>query len=147
MKQLRIIGTCLILSVLLSAISACSSDDDDPVDLNSYIVGTWRSYKGTVYYLGETSNVQIDKTGAMSMAYFEINFKKDGSLTFGYWDPVTPASWEEEPATYSIKGDMVTVIDSEGEKGDFVFKDRNLYLTQTITQEGYPMTITIQLRK
>lgn len=147
MKQIKTVSLWLLLAMLLPVVSSCSSDDDDPVDLKTYIVGTWSSYKGTVYYLGQTTDVTVDKTGAMSVAYFEMTFRADGSMTIGFWDPEVAASWVEEPATYTVKGDIVTIIDSDGEKGDLVFKDRNLYLKITEMYEGYPMTVNILMKK
>lgn len=97
--------------------------------------------------MGQTADVTVDKTGAMSVAYFEMTFRADGSMTIGSWDPEVAASWVEEPATYTVKGDLVTIVDSDGEKGDLVFKDKNLCLKITEMYEGYPMTVNILMKK
>lgn len=147
MKQIKTISLWLLLAMLLPVVSSCSSDDDDSVDLKTYIVGTWRSHKGTVYYMGETNSVPIDKTGALYMAYWEMTFRANGTMTIAFWKPEEFTTWMEETATYTITGDVITITDDEGEKTDLVFKDRNLYLQESFTYEGYPMAVNILMKK
>lgn len=104
MKYFKNLSVCFVLLIMmLPVISACSSDDDESVDWNSYILGTWRSYKGTLYYMGETVTVSIDKTGPYSSAYWEMTFKQNGDMKIGYWKPENYTTWKEENTYYYLK--------------------------------------------
>lgn len=68
-------------------------------------------------------------------------------MTIAFWKPEEFTTWMEETATYTITGDVITITDDEGEKTDLVFKDRNLYLQESFTYEGYPMAVNILMKK
>lgn len=147
MKQIKNVCFWVFMMMAVLVISSCGGDDSQPVDLNSYILGNWRSYRVTGFYQGETINMDVDKTGPLSMVYWEMNFKQNGIITMGYWKPEYYTTWGEENYQYSIKGNMVTLTDSNGESIDLVFKDYELCLKLTQSYNGSPLTLNVFLRK
>ena len=55
MKQLYSKLTILAMMIAALSFTACGSDDDDEIvpSPDSYILGTWRAFKGEVFYDGE----------------------------------------------------------------------------------------------
>ena len=144
-----------ILAMMIAALSftACGSDDDDEIvsSPDSYILGTWRAFKGEVFYDGESGVVDIDKTGANSASYMEFKFEKDNKLTAWWWvqDDNNLSHWTEGGGTYIVKGNVVTITDTNGDKMDLLFnsKDRTLMLRSAPVLYGKVATVNIYFRK
>lgn len=145
MKQIKNLSLWMAFLMMLPLVSACG-DDDEP-NLDSYILGTWHSYKAKAYYMGETISMPIDRTGAMSSVYWEMTFRKGGSMTLGYWISETFNTWGEVDCRYSINNDIVTITDSDGKTISMVYKDKSLCLQATTTYEGDPMKVNVYLKK
>lgn len=147
MEQIKNVCFWVFMMMMVSVISSCGGDDSQPVDLNSYILGDWRSYRATGYYQGEMINLDVDKTGAWSMAYWEMSFKQNGNMTMGYWEPETYTTWTWDNCKFKINGNMVTLTDSDGGSIDLVFKDYELCFKMTQLYNGSPLTVNVFLRK
>lgn len=140
-----------LLVIMMPLLVACSSDDD-PISLNSYIVGTWHSFKATGYGNGQNVNIEITKTGDYSAAYSEVTFESGNKAIVRAWviDKNGLSHWVEDTGTYTINGDMVIVKDSQGETADFVFdaKDRTLVIKgSSTTPEGVLIYVNIYYTK
>ena len=156
MKQIKNLSIFMLVA-LMATFASCSKDDDNAdFDLKSYIIGTWRSYKGTVYlqggaYSGQTVDVNIGKTGQYSDAYRECTFQEGGKIKIAGFkqDENGISHWFEEYGTYSINGDIVTIRDNEGETDDLVYDEKNktLCLQGTYTQDGISMKILLFFKK
>jgi len=150
MKQIKYWSIKLIV-IIMPLLAACSSDDD-PISLNSYIVGTWHSFKGSGYGNGQSADIEITKTGVYSAAYSEVTFESGNKAVMRGWltDKYGLSHWEQEACTYTINGDIVIVKDSQGETADFVFdaKDRTLLLKGATTNpDGKIIYVTIYYTK
>ena len=126
----KILSVFLLIGMMMPVWVSCSSDDEEEVDLNSYIVGTWHSYKVTYNYEdyeGETITQEVTKTGDFSSAYYEMIFKQDGTMTLFYWrlNNSGTSSWEQAPGKYIIKGDIVSIYESFKEVTDFQFDSKS----------------------
>lgn len=148
----------MLVALMAAVFASCSKDDDNAeVDLNTYIIGSWRSYKGTVYvtggqYSGTSQDVEISKTGQLSQSYFEFTFQDGGRVRIGAFvrDENGVMNWEEEDGTYRINGDIVTLTDVDGVSNNTVFdtKGRTLCLQGTGTNEnGIPYKVSIYMKK
>jgi hypothetical protein len=151
MKQINFWSMKLVM-IMMPLLMACCSSDDDPISLNSYIVGTWHSFKASGYGNGQSLNIEITKTGEYSAAYSEVTFESGNKAIMRAWviDQNGLSHWIEETGTYSINGDMVKVKDSQGETADFVFdaKDRTLLIKgSATTPEGTLIYVNIYYTK
>lgn len=157
MKQLKNLSIFMLVA-LMAAFASCSKDDDNKdFDLNSYIVGTWHSYKATVYaqgsqYGGQSAEVEISKTGQYSQSYFEFTFQDGGRLRMGAFkkDDNGVMNWYEENGTYHVSGDVVTLTDADGTSLAIVFdtKDKSLcFQGAGINDSGIPYKASIYIRK
>ena len=138
----------LLVSLMIPFIVSCSSDDDENVEINSYIVGTWHSYKVTYNYEGEKITQEVTKTGDFSSAYYEIIFKQDGTMTLFYWrlNNSGASSWEQAPGKYLIKGDIVSIYESFKEVTDFQFDSKSKDLCLQVLLSG-GIKLNIYLKK
>ena len=151
MKQFRN-WSMMLMVMILPFLVACSSDDDDPVLLESYIIGTWHTYRATGYGNGQSVEIEITKTGEYSAAYEEGTFEKGNKVTIRSWVPDKNGitHWTETPCTYTIKGDIVTIKDPNGESGDLVFdaKEKTLLLkSTTVNSYGIKVYLNIYFKK
>lgn len=142
----------MLVVMMLSLLVACSnSDDDDYVSLNSYIVGTWHSFKASGYGNGQNVTIDVTKTGDYSAMYMEVTFENGNSAIMRGWvvDQNGISHWEEEPCSYVINGDMVKIIDSSGTSVDLVFdaKDKTLLLKGVSTTNGVQIYVNIYFAK
>ena len=143
----------IILLLLISAMSfcACNDDDDKNVVLESYIIGSWHSFKAVVHYNGEAETINISKTGEYSAAYFEFDFKNDGTAIFRGWtqDEHGLSHWGQDNCRYVIRGDEVQVKDSTGEIISMFFssKDKTLYIRSYSNGNGSQITTYIYFKK
>ena len=140
----KLYSTLPILATIIAVLSftACGSNDEDEImsSPDSYIVGTWRSFKGEVFYNGEKTVLDIDKTGANSGSYMEIKFENGNKVTAWWWaqDNNNISHWTEGTGTYLIKGTVVTITDTNGDTMDLLYdsKDRTLMLRSTPVVDG-----------
>ena len=148
MKQLKIWSMMMLMVIAMPLMVACGSDDDDSeVDINSYIIGDWHSIYGDVFANGTKKTIDITKTGEYSSSYFEMTFNKDKSVLLGHWkqDSNGLSRWLVEKCSYSIKGNIVTMIDNDGESADLLFdsRQRSLCLHGNLTVNGVIVTVNI----
>ena len=129
---------------------SCSSDDDE-VDIKNYIVGSWHSYKATVYYEGQSASVDVTKSGHYSDMYIEFTFNQNGTMVMSAWQTNTSGlkNWVQDNGRYSIKDDIVSIIDSDGEVIDVVFdsKTKNLCMQSSTTYIGSTIRTNLYLKK
>ena len=145
----KILNVIVLIGLMMPLMVSCGSDDEE-VELNSYIVGTWHSYKAIYNYYnyeGEIITQEVTKTGDFSSAYYEMIFKKDGTMTLFYWrlNNSGASSWEQAPGKYIIKGDTVSIYGSFKEVTDFQFdsKTKNLCL-QVLLASGIKLNIYLK---
>ena len=146
--------TVLMVAMLSVGTISCGSDGSGNVNnvpLNSYIIGSWHSYRGVVYASGNTYNVDIDKTGEMSAAYFEFVFQEGGKVILRGWltDSNGLSHWIEEMGTYTINNDIVNVTDADGVTVSMVYDPKESTLCIRINGEhnGVYMVINVFLCK
>jgi len=157
-KILFFISFIMLFVSTLTSVTSCGKDDDkediaNNIPLSEYILGSWRTYQVAYYGTnGKSAFYDVDKTGAFSSVYFELNFAKDGSLTFAGWKPDSQGinHWEEYKCTYTVKNDMVTVYDpTDNTSVSMVYnaKDHTLCLTGSTTSNGIVVTYNLLARK
>ena len=159
MKQVKILSIFMLVTMMATMFAGCSKDDDNSgniSNLNSYIIGTWRAYKCTIYaqggaYNGQSADINIGKTGQYSDFYFECTFQEGGRIKTGNFkkDENGASRWFEDSGSYSINGDIVTIRDNEGEADDLVFseKDKTLCFQMTKTEDGVPYKVILYMKK
>ncbi|MBP5374731.1 MAG: lipocalin family protein [Bacteroidaceae bacterium] len=158
MKQLKNLSIFMLVALMAATFASCSKDDDDAnFDLNSYIIGTWHSYKATIYiqggpYSGKSADIEVNKTGQYSQSYVEFTFKDGGQMRMGAFqkDDNGIINWTEENGTYYISGDIITLRDNDGETVNIVFdpKNKDLCIQGTgVDSEGTPYKTTAYLKK
>ena len=146
-KYLWSLMTLILAAVLSINLSSCS---DDPVVLDNYIIGSWHTYKGVISASGENKTIDISKTGEYSLAYIEVDFQNGGQAVARGWNTNSNGitKWVEEKCTYSIKNDIVSVTDSNGETVSLTFdSNKTLCYKTMIKVDGIPVTITAYLKK
>lgn len=155
MKRIKVLSMFLLVAMMATVLVGCSKDDDAPVDLKTYAIGTWHSYKATVYFLdgeyaGESEEAMISKTGQYSDMYWELNFQNTNNATFAFFqqDGNGVSHWVDGLVSYSIKGDVVTIRDSESSM-DFVFNSNDKTLSVQISKviDGISTRTVLYLRK
>ena len=143
----------IILLLLISAMSfcACNDDDDKNVVLESYIIGSWHSFKAVIHYNGETETVNISKTGEYSAAYFEFDFKNDGTANVRLWsqDEHGMSHWVHGNARYIVRDDEVLIQDSTNGilSMNFNSKDKTLYIRNSSNSNETYITTYIYFKK
>ena len=142
----------MLMAMMFPLVTSCGGDDDDEIlSLESYIIGTWHSYKAVVKANGNSQTVSINKTGENSTSYYECDVKSGGKAVFRAWvaDANGILKWAEESCTYRIKGDVFTLIDSSGGEVDLVFESssRNMVLMSSSSYNGTPYTVNIYFTK
>lgn len=103
----------IMMAVSLVVFSSCGKDDDtnQDVDLKSYIVGTWHSYRMTAFGNGKQVSADVTKNNEYSAAYMEMNFSSNGTVIISGWQQNGDGTsrWITENGTYSIDGHIVHV--------------------------------------
>ena len=134
--------TLFILLLSAPLFCACGDDDNEEqpienVDVSTYILGKWYTYKATANNGQQSMTQSISKEGNLSDAYLEVEFETGGKATFcswGYEDDIK--TWKTESGTYSVNGNMVIIsIDSGTPTLSFDQKVRELYLVGYVTDE------------
>lgn len=123
MNRIKYYGMIIVLLFTALSFNACSSDDDIEIaNLESYIKGKWHSYRAVVSANNESIEVPVTKTGQYSAFYWEIIFKEGNKVDMSYYEEDTNGNsrWMTETNSYSVKGDVVTIYDSENSI-DFIF--------------------------
>ena len=155
MKRVKVLSMFLLVAMMATVLVGCSKDDDTPVDLKSYAIGSWHSYKATVFFLdgkyaGESEEVTISKTGEYSEVYWELELYENGNGTLAYFqkDGEGINHWVDGIVSYSVKGDIVTVSDSEASI-DFIFNPGDKTLSVQISKviEGISTKTILYLKK
>lgn len=151
MKKLKFMFGLLFAFCCVVAFSACGSDDDEPANVESYLIGTWRSYQATVNAQNESATLDISKTGQFSQLYMELTFDKNGTVVAYSWDVDEKglSTWLKETGTYTVSGSSVNVT-IDGVTIPFVYDEggRTLYFRSAETVEGYGLvSVYIYLKK
>ncbi len=150
MNLLRIL-TIMIVTILSVGFVSCGGDDvDETINVNSYIIGTWRSFKATGYAQGESVTLDISKNGEYSSAYLELVFNSDGTVIGSNWqqDSSGVSRWVSEKGNYIVNGNMVDVTFSDGTASlTFDASDRTLCFRAAQNVNGTNITINLFLRK
>ncbi len=140
----------MLLIIMLPLFMVACSGDDDPVSIDSYLIGTWHTFKATAYGNGQNVDIEITKTGEYSASYSEVTFEKDGNAIMRGWvtDENGLSRWMEESYTYTVNGDIVTVKNSN-ETADFLFdgKNKTLLLKGTYTSNNMLLYINLYYKK
>lgn len=154
MKRRFIYWSMILLAVLFVPVLSSCGDDEDELSgssLDSYIIGTWRSYKATVTAYGETETISVSKTGDNSAMYMECEVRKGGSAVYKFWqtDANGMTHWTEEPLQYTVKGDIVTMTDSNGEAADLLFdqSSRDMIIQMNLFQDGTSYAVKLFFKK
>jgi len=141
-----------MIPLLLVALSfnACSSDDDEIINIDSYLKGKWYSYKAVVSAQDKSVDIAVTKTGQYSQFYYEMLFRDDNKVDFSFYKVDNyVSSWETETDSYSINGDVVRIYD-DNEAIDFFYnpKEKTMYMRVAgeVEYVGYT-TIFLYFRK
>lgn len=150
-KNLLHLLTVMIVAMLSVGSVSCGGDDvDETINVNSYIIGTWHSFKATGYAQGESVTLDISKNGEYSSAYLELVFNSDGTVIGSSWqqDSNGVSRWISEKGNYAVKGNMVDIMFSN-ETASLIFdtSDRTLCIRGAQNVNGTNITINIYLRK
>lgn len=156
MKRVKVLSMFLLVAMMATVFVGCSKDDDDtPVDLKSYAIGSWRSYKVSAQILegehaGETKEAACDKTGDFAAVYWEMNLYENGNGTFADFEKDGEGidRWVDGPISYSVKGNVLTIKDPN-ESSDFVYNpdDRTLSYQTSGTYDGVSGIFTVYMKK
>ena len=127
MKIFRNIALVLGIILMTSIISGCNNDNDETyenVDLRTYIIGTWHSYRATAYGNGQERTVDITKNNEYSSMYIEAVFRADGTATVYSWQPDNNnvSRWIAEEGIYTVNGNSVELRKKPNEQNT---NDRN----------------------
>lgn len=146
MKQFRLFLGGLLVLVAMPFMLACSNSDNDievknPID--TYIIGLWQSYQMTVVY-GEESMTQLLDKNNDAQVYIELNFENNNKATICGWALGADGlpHWAEEPATYTINGNIVT-IKGDGDSPEDLFYDQDTKtLAMKLEQKAGELLVT-----
>lgn len=109
----------LLMAVCSVVFGSCGKDDDisADVDLKSYIVGTWHSYRMTAYFNGQEKSLDITKNNEYSAGYLEMDFSSDGRVNISGWQVNQDGTsrWITDNGMYSVEGNTVHVRESVAE--------------------------------
>lgn len=151
MKKRFYFLTALVIAVFGMSFMSCSDDDNVPADFESYILGTWKSYKAVVYIEDETATIGVSKTGQASASYMEFTFKEGGTGNLWLWeqDNSGVSRWTEEKLRYSVNGNTVNVYDDDGEPLQLLYdeKHKSLYLRMVTKIDYEDATIYLYFKK
>lgn len=109
----------IIMFLLCSCfvIISCNSDEEQTpdVNLNSYIIGTWHSYRMTAYGNGQEISVDITQNNEYSVSYAELIFDSHGNVTSSAWmtNPDGTSKWVNEVDSYTIIGNTVEIKENK----------------------------------
>lgn len=99
--------------------TSCNSDDEQTsnVNLNSYIIGTWHSYRMTAYGNGQEMSVDITPNNEYSVSYAELMFDTHGNVTSSAWmtNPDGTSKWVSEVDSYTVIGNTVEINESKSD--------------------------------
>ncbi len=138
MKQIRFFGMLMALMMPLLVFNACGDDDED-VELDTYIVGKWKTYKLKVSLNDEEKTFDITKTGNYSTYYFELDFKSNGIVSVSSYETdkeTNISEWVTEDCQYTL-GDGVVNIHREGNTIQLILDGNNLYFRSSEYDEVY----------
>lgn len=111
--------TLALLLCSCFAIISCNGDDEQAPDinLNTYIIGTWHSYRMTAYGNGREVSVDITKNNEYSVSYAELTFDTHGNVTQSAWmnNPDGTSKWVSEVGSYTVIGNTVEIQESKSE--------------------------------
>lgn len=126
----KVFSLLLLLVATLSFLPSCSSDDDEPDDIKSQMIGTWDA---TAVKFEDDAN-WTDITNYPSMA-LSITFNKDGSY-YGR------GALGNGSGTYTVSGKTIkTYIDGELYGNYYVKKISGNYAELTLTMGTSSMKI------
>lgn len=140
MKKFKFFAFAL-LAVLTSAIFASCSDDDKDVSSND-IVGTWECVSGKPHGAHETDEESDFTKGTL------LKFLKGGKCFIGYGgdfyvsegdatDP-TEDQWDPEGnETYTLKGNILTIIESDLDRYVGTIEVKDNVMTYNYTYQDY----------
>ncbi len=147
-KRLSIFLTVILATLMFGA---CSSDNDAPVSIDTYLKGKWYSYKAVVTVQNQSVELDITKNGQYSVSYLELVFKDDNIVSVsGYQtDENGLSKWVTEEGTYSVNGNIVTINDGTTSTDlFFMSNEKTMYFRGVINDENYgQITTFIYLRK
>lgn len=133
MKVIKFLSM-LMLVMAMPVLMSCGDDEEEP--LESVIVGKWYTYKAQVINTnGNKVIVDVTQTGEYAPLYLEVNFLPNKTAIVKGWekseDGQTMQWGAEESFVYSINGNDLTLIASNGEKigAKYYPKDRNIVWT------------------
>ena len=135
--------TLFILLLSAPLFCACGDDDNEEsieyVDVSTYILGKWKTYKATANNGQQSMTQSISKDGTLSEAYIEVEFKTGGIASVSAWsvDNNGLSSWETEQGTYTVDGNTVKISSEDGGSFSLTFdqKSKELYLRGYVTDE------------
>ncbi len=110
MKKIALLATVAFCSTI--GLVSCNNDDDSN---NNSIVGEWEWNKRTEFVNGEYT--LVDYTHAEGCEKDYVIFGADQSLALVYFENTEEANCVEDvedELTYSLNGNTLTTIDSEG---------------------------------
>ena len=113
------------LVIVSTSLGACDKENGerytDKVRLNEYILGSWHSYRATVYGNGIEKTVDITNNNEYSAAYIEMTFKENGIVSTSVWqaNPDGSTKWISGEDAYLINGKAVEIreIENKAENG------------------------------
>ena len=109
-----------MVMALLGAVgfASCNGNDEDyaDVDLSTYILGSWHSYKLTVYGGGESVTADITKNNEYSVSYLEMNFLEDGKVITSGWltNNDGTSQWASDTDSYKVVENTVKIMEYTG---------------------------------
>ena len=108
MKKLSTLLGLTILTFLF--LFSCSSDDNDDStssnEIAQKLVGKW-------YFTDPSTNPEINNS---------FTFTSNGKVTYSYWSGGSGNNYDSETGTFSVKGDVLTMIFPDDVEAVFVQK-------------------------
>lgn len=149
MKKETILATIIV--IISTLFMSCTKDSDEDVQIESYIKGTWHTYKVTYSFQDQSIDREVTKTNSFSSVYWELTFKDKGIVETSHYeeDSNKISRWKTDTNKYNIKGNIITISDNES-SADLFFNqsDRTIYMRMAgeIEDVGY-VTIFVYLCK